>query len=351
MGDINMHKMQYLFYGIASPVILLILAGGALSTDNPVVVNLMIDINAPPSPTSLEEQIAFDSIVNLTNGIGPKGLNVTLFPTGEAIPSQRLRITYLANSSNYEVAMGGMKKDEKIGSNSSYDQRALLGEMKRYVEACHICSGKETKPVGFKPQSFDQNADTYKILNQMGMLYDAGFKAGVLYLPGHENDTWPYRIDSLNVYAVPVSTFILVGERTTLSDRVAKEEKKLTGSQWYDILVNKFDESAKKGDPLVAIFDNQITGRDADYLKAYLDFIDYALSKNATFVTTSELVKMSKTKKPASASSGMEAAMSSSPESGCIACDTLENASLNATFENKTASADMVVGINPNFKD
>jgi hypothetical protein len=351
MGDINMRKMQYLFYGIASSVILLILAGGALSTDNPVVVNLMIDINAPPSPTSLEEQIAFDSIVNLTNGIGPKGLNVTLFPIGEAIPSQRLRITYLANSSNYEVAMGGMKKDEKIGSNSSSDQRALLGEMKRYVEACHICSGKETKPLGFKPQSFDQNADTYQILNQMGMLYDAGFKAGVLYLPDHENDTWPYRMNNQNLYAVPVSTYALQGDRILLSDRIAKEEEKLSGSQWYDILESKFEESAKKGDPVVLIFDNQITGRDADYLKAYLDFIDYALSKNATFVTTSELVKMSKTKKPASASSGMEAAMSSSPESGCIACDTLENATLNATFENKTASADMVVGINPNFKD
>ena len=342
---------NYLFWGMAPLVILLILAGVSLSANSPVVINLMFDINAPPSPTEAQKQISFDSIVNLTNGIDPKGLKVTLYPTGEAIPSQRLHITYLANASNYEVAMAGMKKEEKLENMSYSDQKTLLGEMKRYIEACHICSGKAIEPVGFKPQSFNQSANTYQLLNQMGMQYNAGFKAGVQYLPGHENDTWPYRIDSLNVYAVPVSTFILVGERTTLSDRVAKEEKKLTGSQWYDILVNKFDESAKKGDPLVAIFDNQITGRDADYLKAYLDFIDYALSKNATFVTTSELVKMSKTKKPASASSGMEAAMSSSPESGCIACDTLENATLNATFENKTASADMVVGINPNFKD
>ena len=346
-----MQKKQYLFYGIASSAILLILAGGAFSMDNPVVVNLMIDINAPPTPTSVEEQIVFDSIVNLTNGIGPKGLNVTLFPIGEAIPSQRLRITYLANSSNYEVAMGGMIKDEKIGSNSSSDQKALLGEMKRYVEACHICSGKETKPVGFKPQSFDQNADTYQILNQMGMLYDAGFKAGVLYLPDHENDTWPYRMNNQNVYAVPVSTYALHGDRILLSDRIAKEEEKLSGSQWHDILVSKFEESAKKGDPVVLIFDNQITGRDADYLEAYLNFIDYARSKNATFVTTSELVKMSKAKKPVSTSSGMAAATSNTVESGCIACDALENATLNATFENKTASADMVVGFTPNFKD
>lgn len=346
-----MLKRQYVFYGIASSAILLILVGGALSTNDPVVVNLMIDINAPPSPTSVEEQIVFDSIVNLTNGIGPNGLNVTLFPTGEAILSQRLRITFLANSSNYEVAMGGMKKDETIGSNSSSDQKALLSEMKRYVEACHICSGKETKPAGFKPQSFDQNEDTYKILNQMGILYDAGFKAGVLYLPGHENDTWPYRINNLNVYAIPVSTYTGNGDRILLTDRIAKEEKKLSGSQWYDILERKFEESAKKGDPVVLIFDNQITGRDADYLKAYLDFIDYALSKNATFVTTSALVKMSKARKPASISSAKTSAASDTAESGCIACDSLENATLNMTLENKTASAEMVVSISQNFKD
>lgn len=346
-----MQIKQYLFCGIAFSAILLILAGGGLSTNDPVVVNLMIDINAPPSPTSVEEQIAFDSIINLTNGIGPKGLNVTLFPTGEAIPSQRLRITFLANSSNYEVAIGGMKKGEQIGSNSSSDQKALLDEMKRYVEACHICSGKETKPLGFKPQSFNQNEDTYRILNQMGMLYDAGFKAGVLYLPGHDNDTWPYRINNLNVYAVPVSTYALQGDRILLTDRIAKEEEKLSGSQWHGILVNKFEESAKKGEPVVLIFDNQITGIDADYLKAYLNFIDYALSKNATFVTTSELVKMSKTKKPVSASSGMAAAASNTIESGCIACDSLENATINAAFENKTASADIVVSVTQDFKD
>jgi hypothetical protein len=342
---------KYLFWGMAPLIILLILPGGSLSTNSSVVVNLMIDINAAPSLTEAQKQIAFDSIVNLTNGIDPKGINVTLYPTGEAIPLQRLHITYLANASNYEVAMAGMKKDELIGNMSSSDQKTLLDEMKRYVEACHICRGKVIEPAGFKPQSFNQNADTYQLLNQMGMLYSAGFKAGVLYMPGHENDTWPYSIDSLNVYAVPVSTFILVGERIVLSDRVAKEEKKLTGAQWYDILVNKFDESAKNGDPVVVIFDNQITGMDAAYLKAYLKFIDYALSKKAAFVTTSELVKMAKVGKRTSASSGGASDTANAGKSECIECGALKNDSINVTLQNDTASAEMAVSIMPSFKD
>ena len=107
---------KYLVIGIAPLLFLLILVGGALSTDSPVAVNVMMDINAPSNPTSEQMQTIYDSIVNLTNGVNPKGLSVTLFPTGEAILSQRLHITLLANASNYEVAMGGMKKDEKLGA-------------------------------------------------------------------------------------------------------------------------------------------------------------------------------------------------------------------------------------------
>lgn len=346
---------KYLLLGMASLIVLLILTGGVLSTEGPVVVDFMIDINAPPYPTPEEKQIAFDSIVNLTNGIDPKGLNVTLFPVGEAILSQRLHITYLANASNYEVAMGGMKKDEKLSANSSSEQRSLLSEMKKYVEACHICDGKSISPSGFKPQSFDQNVDTYTILDQMGMLYDAGFKAGLLYLPGHEKDTWPYRINNLNVYAVPISTYNLSGELIYLSDRFAKEEKKLSGSQWYDILVSKFDESAKNGDPEVVIFDNQVTGRDADYLDAYLKFIDYSLSKNAVFVTTSELVNMTKAGKKVSISPGMTKP-SNATESVCTDCDTTGNVSINiasenATLENRTAQSDVAFNIKTSFED
>lgn len=350
MGDKKMLQGNYLYWGMVASTILMILMGGSLSADDRVALNLMIDINSPASPTSEQNQIAFDSIANLTNSIGPRSLNVTLFPTGEAILSQRLHITYLANASNYEVAMGGMKKDERIGSMSASDQGTLLGEMKRYVEACHICRGKTISPQGFKPQSFDQNQDTYAILEKMGMLYDAGFQAGAIYLSGHENDTWPYRINGLNVYAVPVSTFILAGERTLLSDRTAKE-KKLSGSQWYGTLVDKFDQSAKNGDPMVVIFDNHISGIDTDYLNAYRNFIDFALSKNATFVTTSQLVEMSKTGKQTGKSTIGAGSAVSAERSGCIACDALNNSDMNVTMENRTAPADVEVSITPSFED
>jgi hypothetical protein len=116
--------------------------------------------------------------------------------------------------------------------------------------------------------------------------------------------------------------------------------------------VGKFDESAANGAPLVVIFDNEISGRDPAYLNAYLKFIDYAVSKKATFVTTSELVDISKGAKQASVSTNT---MTSAAKSGCLDCDALKNATINTTTQNeanqnKTASAEMTVSIKPNFE-
>lgn len=62
----------------------------------------------------------------------------------------------------------------------------------------------------------------------MGIVYDAGFIAGLLYYPGHESDAWPYLIEPYNIYAVPISSFYnFSGEPAILSDRYAKEEEGL----------------------------------------------------------------------------------------------------------------------------
>ena len=144
----------------------------------------------------------------------------------------------------------------------------LLKKAKDSIEAAYVCGTTPMQVVGFRPQSFSQNNDTFKILESLGFQYDAGFKAGVLYLPDHKKDTWPYPIENYSIYAVPVSTYNISGEAVYLSDRYVKEDK-----------------------GLIVIFNNLISG-SGDYFGAYKDFIDYATSKNARFVTTLELVKI-----------------------------------------------------------
>jgi hypothetical protein len=193
------------------------------------------------------------------------------------------------------MALNGNTKDENLSSMPYSKQLELLTTSQKNINSAHICGGKVVSVQGFMPQSFDQNNDTLKVLDSLGFMYDAGFKAGTLYMPGHKNDTWPYPIMGYNLYAVPVSSFNSSGVRVCLSDRYVKEELGISGSKWYDLLAGKFDEAAINGDPVVVVFSNQVSGF-GDYLDAYKNFVNYATSKNAKFVTTMELINMSDVK-------------------------------------------------------
>ena len=270
--------------------------GLALSKENIVVVNLMIDADIDPGSTTEQIKNAEDSLISLTNQIDPKGLGATLFVSENMVRMDRLGVTYQGTMKNHELALQGNRTDEKLSLLSASDQEKKLSSATDKLYRCYVCGGEHVSIKGFMPPAFDQNEDTFAILEKLGIIYNAGFQAGVIYRPGYENATWPYAIEGHNLYAVPVSTYKIDNERVYLSDRYQKEEKKLSGSQWYDLLVKKFDESSENGDPMVVIFSNLISG-GGDYLDAYTKFIDYALSKKAAFVTTLQLVDMAAAKK------------------------------------------------------
>lgn len=270
-------------------VFLLGSVGCAISKESPMIVNLMLDADINPLPASEQKQAA-NSLINLVNEIDPKGLNATIFVSGDMISAYRLGITLQGTMSNHELALYGNNTNESLSSLSTAEQKAALSKARDMLYSCYVCGGKHVEIKGFRPQGFDQNEDSFPILEDLGIVYDAGFQAGLIYTPGHENDTWPYLIDGSKLYAVPVSTHPYKGEPVSLFDGYAKE-KKLSGSQWYDLLIGKFDESATAGEPMVVIFSNLVSG-DGEYLDAYRNFLSYAESKGANFVTTMQLVDM-----------------------------------------------------------
>jgi hypothetical protein len=76
-----------------------------------------------------------------------------------------------------------------------------------------------------------------------------------------------------------------------------KDEKGMSGPQWHDILVRRLDQSVRDGVPMVVLFNSSISGF-GDYLDAYKEFIGYAASKNASFVSTLELVNDTRARNP-----------------------------------------------------
>jgi len=267
---------------------------GASQEAEPVIVNLMIDVTVPASATEDQAKIVENNLNSMYRAVNSRDLRATIFSTRDAVDSYvRLRLANIGLSPNFELAMSGSRSDERL-SNEPYErQLAILEESKKFVELCRICGKNNITAKGFMPQSFDQNQDTYKALDNLGIKYDAGFQAGLLYAPGHENDVWPYQIEGYDLYAVPVSTYSLSGEEVILRDSYF-EENGMGASQWYDALVGKFDEIQGKDEPMVVSLTTSVSG-SGEFLDATERFMDYAAAKGASFVTSNQLVEMAKT--------------------------------------------------------
>jgi len=336
------------YWSINVCLLFMALAGTSQSAENPTMINIMVDMNVPPSPNSDDLSSAMTNLFNVAGASTYKNaaseissLNWTLFLVNDASLGNRLLLAQLGLDPSVEFGISGNQSYEKLSEKSYDEQKAILEKAKEIVTACKVCGINEIAVKGFMPQSFDQNEDTLKILDEMNVEYDAGYQAGILYAPGHENDVWPYLLENHNFYAVPVSSYSLSGEIVPLSDKYAKDEG-LSSSQWYDILTGKFDEVSGKDEPLVIYLSTSISG-SGEYLDAYKRFVEYALSQDGRFVTTSELVDMARTGEhtaPALVISTSEEApvqeTASVEENGtvCKTCDSTPHQ--NATYSNGT---------------
>ncbi|MGD0954458.1 MAG: polysaccharide deacetylase family protein [Methanotrichaceae archaeon] len=278
------------------------------ASNRPVVVNIMIDAELSPSAQNLTPQeeafVELSSLVEMLENIDSKGIKTTVYFTGDFASKQIGNVSYkdyvirVASKPNHEIALHGMTSADMLGHMSYKQQHSLLTRAKALIEAAYLEDNKSVTIKGFRPQYFNQSEDTYKVLDEIGMVYDSGYQAGFLYGPSHENDTWPYLVENHTFYAVPVSTYSVAGELVHTCDLCSKQVVGLNGTQWSDLLVRKFQECADHGDPMVVLFHNFVSAEDSEYLTAFRKFVDFAASENSTFVTTMDLVEMAKRNRP-----------------------------------------------------
>lgn len=273
--------------------LLLGMANASQSEREQKPVNLMIDVDVIASPTKEQVLDAEQNLLDLRKVIEKRNLKATFISTYDVVDTRiRLRLTETGLLPNFELAMSGNNSNEKISNKSYAEQKVILERSKKAIENCRVCGKNEIITTGFMPQSFDQNQDTYKILDEMGIQYDAGFQAGVIYAPEHEKNVWPYLMEGHDFYAVPVSTYNLSDKKVPLHDKYFKENG-LSSSQWSDALKSKFAEAQNNNEPVLIALTTSISG-SGDYLDALKEFLDFAISEEASFVTTMDLVNMSR---------------------------------------------------------
>jgi len=281
------------FYSILVLCILVTLTAGMSQQESSrPIVNLMVDVSGILQPNEVQSAVQRDNTANVYNAMIKDKIPSTWFLTQDVSASQMaLYLTQLGLYGDIEFAIAGNHSDERLSTMPYSEQLAVLQSSKRYASSVHVCGKNEKTISGFKPISFDQDQNTYKALDDMGMKYDAGFKAGILFAPGHEDDVWPYPVEGHNFYAVPISSYMISGKKVPLQDSYFKENG-LGADQWYDALRSSFIEASERNEPLVISLTTSISG-SGDYLDAFRDFIEYAKSQNAYFVNTTQLVDMS----------------------------------------------------------
>ncbi len=247
---------------------------------NGPLVNIQID----------GEGLDVAGLTDMMNEIQSRSLKATVFVTGDFANRQALLVHQYALD-GYEIGMHGYNTGEQLATMSYDEQLDLLSKMKRAVEGCFEC-GMGNPVVGFRPQYFSQNEDTYRILDEWGIKHNSGFKAGLLATPGHELDTRPYKVEGHQFYAVPISTVEYGGKRIYLCDMACANADKLTADQWFEALRMGLDQAKANDEPLVVLLHGIITGDRTRYTywQPFIDFLD-AVAEEAQTVTTSELVE------------------------------------------------------------
>jgi hypothetical protein len=200
-----------------------------------------------------------------------------------------------------------------LSSLTREEQQAYLTEIKSAVEDCLGATID-----GFRCTRFDQNEDTYEIVDQLAFRYNLGFVANTgRCLPGLDDETLPYRVPEYDFWAVPMHSVYLEDEWVAFCDNPLMS--RIEPTEWGALLMSELDRMCSDGHPLLMEVHPYNTGADDEKLAAFEDFLDYAVKRNARFITIAELIEWTERQQDQEAAEEQEAS-EEQEDNGCP-CD------------------------------
>jgi len=255
-----------------------------------VLVNIQVDAEIRPGVENVQ------GLENIIDELKGRNIRTTVFVSGEFANQAQLYINDIYND-GFEIALHGYSTGEQLATMGYTEQKNLLKNAKQAVEGCLSC-GTYKPIIGFRPQYFSQDPNTYLILDELGLQYNSGFKVGLApYVEGHMDDVWPFPMEGHDFCVLPISKGYHNSQIDYLCDISMGTGKKAPASEWGEVLKDALDRAISQDEPLVIIFHNWFTGLDGvpdpgepGYWQPFIDFLDEATSKGASFVTAEELV-------------------------------------------------------------
>jgi hypothetical protein len=256
-------------------------AGGGTDLKGPLV-NLQV--------TEYKEAEAFERVIA---ELEARGIEATILTKPEFVTENCERIAGL-HEAGFEIMAFARPETEEgesttLSALSYHDQLAHITSVKNAIEECLGAAID-----GFRCTRFDQNEDTYDILDSLGFSYNLGFVAHTeRCMPGHAEDTLPYRAPEHQFWAVPMHSVLFDGEWVAFCDNPF--EDRVTAPEWEDLLKSELDYTTEQGRPLLVEVHPYNTGTDEARFAAFVNFLDYAVEQEASFMSVAEIVEWAET--------------------------------------------------------
>ena len=252
--------------------------GSAADSQSDPLVNLQV--------TEYKDAEAFEKIIA---ELESRGIAATVLVNADFATENCERLRGLDNN-GFEI-MAFARPESEDGQSMTlsmltYDeQEQLITELKTAIETC---LGKTI--TGFRCTRFDQNEDTYAILDSLGFEYNLGFVAQTeSCFAGHEEDTLPYPAPGHDFWAVPMHSAYYDGEWVAFCDNPF--QNRVDADEWGQLLNSELDSMRSQGRPLLVEVHPYFSGVDQGRFNAFVSFLDYAVQQNTRFVNVAEVVE------------------------------------------------------------
>lgn len=237
--------------------------------------------------TETQDPAAFDRIIS---ELRARGIKATILVDAD-FTTQNCERLRSAASEGFEI-MAFARPEAAEGESvtlsmlSYEEQEELISGVKTAIETC---LGESIS--GFRCYRFDQNEDTYRIVDSLGFQFNLGFVSQTnSSFPGHESDTLPYRAPGYDFWAVPMHSVYTNGQWAAFCDMPFSS---LDGSAWAALLKRELDDMARRRSPLLVEVHPYYSGVDEERFEAFVAFLDYAQAQNARFITIAGLAAWS----------------------------------------------------------
>ena len=231
-----------------------------------------------------------DGFERIVSELERRGIQATLLTKPPFVTEHCVRFRELADA-GYEI-MAFARPEDRDGQKvtlsmlSYQEQEALISQTQSAIEECI------QRPVdGFRCTRFDQNEDTYAILDSLGFRYNLGFVAQTeRCMPGHEDILLPYPAPGYEFRVVPMHSAYYEGEWVAFCDNPFRQ---LTdAATWGQMMRSELDSMHSQDRPLLVEVHPYYSGVDDGAFEAFTDFLDYAQQQNTDFISVSELVEL-----------------------------------------------------------